>query len=45
MKLASCRGHIPVHQAPVTHHKAENSGPWGKGNTLNHNIFLKEVMS
>jgi hypothetical protein len=40
------RGHIPVHQTPVTHDKTRKL--WalrGKGNTLNHNNFLKEVMS
>lgn len=40
------RRHIPVHEAPVAHNKSgEFRALWGKGNTLNHNIFLKEVMS
>ena len=40
------RGHIPVHQTPVAHDKTgEFRALRGKGNTLNHNIFLKEVMS
>ena len=39
-------GHIPVHQTPVAHHKTGEFWPLGgKGNSLNHNIFLKDVMS
>ena len=40
------RRHIPVHKAPVAHNESgEFRALRGKGNTLNHNIFLKEVMS